>query len=45
MINVVNHCYNFLYLLYGGAKGDEIIELLKDTDPMPHWNDPTGELY
>jgi hypothetical protein len=44
MIDVVNHCYNFLYLLYNSSKGDEIIELLKEKDVMESWEDPTGDI-
>jgi hypothetical protein len=42
MIDVVNHCYNFLLLLFNDSKGDEIIELLKEKDVKPEWQDPIG---
>jgi len=44
MIDVVNHCYSFLHLLYNDSKGDEIIELLREKDVKPEWQDPTGIL-
>jgi hypothetical protein len=44
MIDVVNHCYNFLVMLYNDPKGDQIIELLKEKDAKPDWQDPSGLL-
>jgi hypothetical protein len=44
MINVVNHCYNFLFLLYNSSDGDKLITFLKEKDIRPEWNDPTGDL-
>jgi hypothetical protein len=40
MIDVVNHCYDFLSELFGDADGDAIISRLKQRDPAPKWNDP-----
>jgi hypothetical protein len=39
MINVVNCCYAFLTELTS-SKGDQIIDVLKERDAMPRWNDP-----
>lgn len=40
MIDVVNHCYDFLSTLFDTPNGDKIIEALKQHDPLPEWNDP-----
>jgi len=42
MIDVVNHCYNFLLVLFKDAKGDDIIELLAKEDLKKDWQDPIG---
>ena len=39
MIDVVNHCYDFLTVLFDRF-GDTIIEHLKKHDAVPRWNDP-----
>lgn len=39
MIDVVNHCYDFLIELRS-PKGREIIEDLKQRDKVPAWNEP-----
>jgi ligand-binding SRPBCC domain-containing protein len=39
MIDVVNHCYDFLTTLCGPF-GDTIVEHLKQHDLLPRWNDP-----
>jgi hypothetical protein len=39
MIDVVNHCYDFLTVLFGRF-GDTIVEHLKQDDVLPQWNDP-----
>jgi ligand-binding SRPBCC domain-containing protein len=41
MIDVVNHCYDFLLVLFNDIKGNDIIELLKTTDVKKNWQDPT----
>jgi ligand-binding SRPBCC domain-containing protein len=40
MIDVVNHCYEFVSKLFGDATGETIIEILRQRDLMPKWNDP-----
>jgi hypothetical protein len=40
MIDVVNHCDKFLYDLFGTARGEAIIETIKERDPVPKWCDP-----
>jgi hypothetical protein len=42
MIDVVNHCYDFLLLLFNDPKGNDTVELLKTTDVKKDWQDPTG---
>jgi len=42
MIDVVNHCYNFLLVLFKDAKGNDIIDILSKEDLMKDWQDPTG---
>ena len=42
MIDVVNRCDRFLNELFVSARGEAIIEALKERDPMPKWNDPKG---
>jgi len=42
MIDVVNHCYNFLLVLFNDAKGNDIVKLPKTTDAMNQWQEPTG---
>ena len=39
MIDVVDHCYDFLMELCS-PHGDAIIDDLKQRDPVPEWNDP-----
>jgi hypothetical protein len=39
MIDVVNHCYDFLTVLFGRF-GDTIVGHLKQHDVLPQWNDP-----
>jgi hypothetical protein len=41
MIDVVDHCYDFLTELFG-VDGDALIEKLKLQDDVPNWNDPHG---
>lgn len=45
MIDVVNHCYDFLILLFDDSRGDDIIEVLRKTDLKKEWQDPTGTLW
>ena len=40
MIDVVNHCYEFLSELFGVPDGEFLIASLKQRDPAPKWNDP-----
>ena len=40
MIDVVNRSYAFLSFLFGKHSGGEFIELLKQHDPVPKWDDP-----
>ena len=44
IIDVVNHCYNFITVLFKDAKGNDILEILKKTDLKSEWQDPTGEI-
>jgi hypothetical protein len=43
MIDVVNHCYDFLTVLCRPF-GDTIVEHLKQHDVLPHWNDPETKI-
>jgi hypothetical protein len=40
MIDVVNRCDRFLVGLFMSARGEAVIEALKEKDPVPKWNDP-----
>jgi hypothetical protein len=40
MIDVTNHCHKFLCELFVSARGEAVIEALKERDPIPKWNDP-----
>ena len=40
MIDVVDRCYDFLSVMFLTRRGDEIIEALKQSDPLPQWHDP-----
>jgi hypothetical protein len=40
MIDVVNHCDQFLTILFTMPAGDTMIEDLKQRDAVPEWNDP-----
>ena len=42
MIDITNRCHKFLSELFLGARGEAIIEALKQRDPMPKWYDPEG---
>lgn len=42
MIEVVDHCYDFLTTLYTDSAGDALIATLKASDPVPEWNHPVG---
>jgi hypothetical protein len=42
MIDVVNRCDRFLAGIFGSARGEAVIEALKERDPVPKWNDPEG---
>jgi ligand-binding SRPBCC domain-containing protein len=41
MIDVVDHCYDFLLMLFNHPMGDDMVELLKTTDVKKDWQDPT----
>lgn len=43
MIDVTNHCHKFLSELFLSARGEAIIEALKERDPVPKWYDPEGQ--
>src|SRR6266487_3241747 len=44
MIDVVNHCYMFIWAMFRSQGFNEIIERLKHEEQLPrdwkHWNDP-----
>jgi hypothetical protein len=40
MIDVVNHCYQFVSKIFDDAVGEAIIETLRQRDLVPKWNDP-----
>jgi hypothetical protein len=40
MIDVVNHSYLFLSILFATDKSDEIIRTLNREDQLPQWNEP-----
>jgi hypothetical protein len=40
MIDVVDHCYSYISVLFATSQGEELIELLKEHDAVPQWNDP-----
>ena len=40
IIDVTNRCHRFLYELFVGARGEAILEALKERDPIPKWYDP-----
>ncbi len=40
MIDVVNHCDKFLFDLFVTARGEALIEAIKERDPVPKWYDP-----
>jgi hypothetical protein len=40
MIDVVNHCYQFVSQIFDDVVGEAIIETLKKDDLVPKWNDP-----
>jgi ferredoxin-fold anticodon binding domain-containing protein len=40
MIDVVNHSYLFLSILFATDKSDEIIATLESEDQLPQWNEP-----
>ena len=42
MIDVTNRCHRFLYELFVSARGEAVIEALKERDPEPKWYDPEG---
>jgi len=41
MIEVVNKTYRALTLLFGSQAGRELIEMLGQRAPLPHWDEPT----
>jgi hypothetical protein len=40
MIDVVDRCYDFLTLMFCTRKAGEVIEALKQRDPLPQWDEP-----
>lgn len=40
MIDVVDHCYEFLSLLFASPQGNRLVALLKERDAVPRWNEP-----
>ena len=40
MIDVVNHSYTFLSILFCTDNSNTLIELLNEKDEVPEWNDP-----
>jgi hypothetical protein len=44
MIDVVDHCHDFLIELCG-PRGSEIIEELKIRDELPAWNEPEPTIF
>jgi hypothetical protein len=40
MIDVVNHCDYVLSILFKTENGGKLIELFKEHDPVPQWDDP-----
>lgn len=40
MIDIVDHCYTFLTGLFNSPAGDRIVDLLKQRDALPGWNEP-----
>jgi len=39
MVDVVNHTYNFVSKFFG-PYGERIVEQLKNSDPVPEWDEP-----
>lgn len=44
MVDVVNHCYDFLQKL-SDPRADSMIESLKHKDNFPNWNEPKEILH
>jgi hypothetical protein len=42
MIDVVDHCYDFLSTLSDDDARTQLIEDLLQNDPLPQWHDPVG---
>lgn len=40
MKDSVNHTYLALYMLFASSHGAELIELFKEADRVPEWDDP-----
>jgi hypothetical protein len=40
MMDCADHCYAFLCILFGTQGGGELIDMLKQHDQVPQWNDP-----
>ena len=40
MIDCVNHCYAFLSILFNTEASNSLIDMLKQKDQVPQWNDP-----
>ena len=40
MIDCVNHCYAFVSILFSTQGANDLIDMLKQNDQVPQWNDP-----
>ncbi len=40
MIDCANHCYAFVSILFATQGANDIIDMLKQNDQVPQWNEP-----
>jgi hypothetical protein len=40
MIDCANHCYALVSILFATQAGNDVIDMLKENDQVPQWNDP-----
>jgi hypothetical protein len=40
MIDCTDHCYALLSILFGTQGGDSLIDMLKENDQVPQWDEP-----
>jgi hypothetical protein len=40
MIDCANHCYALVCMLFATQGGNDLIDMLKEHDQVPHWDDP-----